>query len=116
MAFTTKTTIGGEAINIIQLGDKWYAKIHYQPFEKYIVVCGIKFKTVNGDKISNITIYNPYRAISDIIHEFNFLDNDGKDALSKELKENLCRSVFYSHYDCSQLPYFMDIGFSFGYH
>ena len=116
MAFITKTTNGGEAINIIQLGDNWYAKINYQPFEKYIIVCGIKFKTGDNDLVTDITIYNPYDSISYIIHEFVFLDKEGKDTLSKELKENLYRSVYYSQYESTQLPYFMDIGFSFGYH
>jgi hypothetical protein len=116
MTFVTKTISGGDAINIIQLEDKWYAKINYQPFDKYIIVCGIKFKTNKNDFVTDITIYNPYGSISDIIHEFVFLDKEGKDTLSKELKENLYRSVYYSQYESAQLPYFNDIGFSFGYH
>ena len=116
MAFTTKKQLSGNSIEITQLGDKYYAKINYQPFDKYIVVCGIQFKTVDDDTISDITIYNPYGRIPDIINEFNFLDKHGNDTLSHELKENLCRSVFYSQYETTEEPYFMNMGFSFGYH
>ena len=116
MAFVTKKLLSGSSIEIAQLGDKYYAKITYQPFNKYMVVCGIKFKTDKNDFITDITIYNPYGGISDIIHEFNFFDKEGRDTLSKELKENLSRSVYYSQYESNRLPYYNDIGFSFGYH
>lgn len=118
MTFTPKKTNNGEIINITQLNNKYYAKIEYQPFDNYIVVCGINFNTEKNEDeeiISNITIYNPYGDIPNIINEFNFLDKDGKDTLIVELKENLCRSVFYSQYESSEPPYFMNMGFSFGY-
>ena len=116
MAFVTKKLVNGVSIEITQLADKCYAKIKHQPFDKYIVVCRIKFKSIDEETISDITIYNPSGGIADIINEFNFLDSNGNDTLKNVLKENLCRSVFYNQYESSQLPYFMDIGFTFGYH
>jgi hypothetical protein len=117
MVFNTKKLLSGESIEVTQLGGKYYAKIHYQPFDKYIIVCGINFKTeTDGERIIDITIDNLYGEIPYIIYEFNFLDINGNDTLSKELKENLCRSVYYNQYDKHKLPYFSDIGFSFGYY
>jgi len=116
MAFTKKELLNGESIEITQLADKYYAKIKHQPFDKYIVVCGIKFTSIDEDKISNITIYNPYGGIADIINEFNFLDSDGNDTLRNDLKATLCRQIYYSQYESVQAPYFMNIGFTFGYH
>ena len=115
MAFTTKRTINGNTINITQLGDKYYAKINYQPFNKYIVVCKINFKTIDKETISDITIYNQTGRSPDIINEFNYLDINGNDTLSNALKGNLCRAVFYSQYESTDVPYFMNMWFSFGY-
>ena len=41
---------------------------------------------------------------------------EAKFTQTPELKENLSRSVYYSQYESNRLPYYNDIGFSFGYH
>jgi hypothetical protein len=116
MVFITKKLISDKTIEVTQLNDNFYAKINYQPFDKYIVVCKIKFNTIDDETISDITIYNPTGKKPDIINEFNFFDKDGNDTLSNGLKENLYRSIFYSQYESSEVPYFMNIGFSFDYY
>lgn len=113
MTFITMQLSNGDSIEVVQLFDKYYAKIHHQPFDKYIIVCKINFARNDEDNVCNITIYNPYDDLSDIIYEFNFLDIDGKDTLSNILKENLCRSVFYSQFGSDCVPYYKNMGFDF---
>lgn len=115
MVFATKK-LNGVPVEVTQIANEYYAKIKYQPFDKYIIVCQIKFKSIDEENISDITIYNPYDEDAFIINEFDFLDSDGNNTLMHELKDILIRQVFYSLCDSSQETYYMNIGFKFGYH
>lgn len=113
MAFTTKKTIDGETIELIQLRGFNYAKIRCQPFDKYIVVCRIIFTNVDENTIKDIVIIEPSGEPENVISEFDYLDHNGEDKLNNPLKENLCRSVYYSRFQSKSVPYYEDIGFKF---
>jgi hypothetical protein len=115
MAFVTKKTINNESIEIIQLRGFNYAKIHHQPFDKYIVVCRIGFTNVDEHTIKDIVIFEPSGEPENIISEFDYLNINGEDKLHNPLKENLCRSVYYSRFQSKSIPYYQDIGFHFKY-
>jgi hypothetical protein len=117
MAFVTKKTINDETIEIIQLDGFNYAKINYQPFENIIVVCRIWFTNVDENIIKDIVIVEPSGEPKNIISEFNYLDINGEDRLNNPLKENLCRSIYYSTFQSNpkSVPYYENIGFQFNY-
>lgn len=113
MAFVTKKTLNGEQIEIVLLHGFHYAKINYQPFDKYIVVCRIHFTNVDENTIKDVLICEPSGDPENIIGEFNYLDINGEDKLNNPLKENLCRCVYYSRFQSKIVPYYEDIGFKF---
>jgi hypothetical protein len=117
MHFIRKQTIHGENIDLVQMRGSYYAKINHQPFDSYIVVCRIHFTEVDETIIKDIRIYLPNGDPIDIYSEFDYLDANGEDTLNNALKENLCRSIYYSHFQSKtkNVYYYEDIGFSFTY-
>ncbi len=115
MQFIRKQTINGENIDLVKLRGLYYAKINHQPFNSYIVVCRIHFTEVNDNVIKDIKILLPNGDPIDIYSEFDYLDLNGEDTLTNALKENLCRSIYYSRFQSKQVYYYEDIGFSFTY-
>ncbi len=113
MAFITKCTLKGEQIEIIELRGCHYAKIKHQPFDKYIIVCRIHFTEVDENTIEDIRIIETTGDPENIISEFDYLDINGENKLNNPLKENLCRSVYYSRFQSKSVPYYQDIGFEF---
>ena len=113
MVFVTKKTLNGEQIEIVGLRGYHYAKINHQPFDKYIVVCRIHFTEVDENTIKDIRIIETSGDSENIISEFDYLDINGEDKLNNPLKENLCRSVYYSRFQSKYVPYYEDIGFEF---
>ena len=115
MTFFLKQTTDGKAIEITQIGDLYYAKINHQPSDKYIIVCKIQFKNVDENTISDIKIYNPFGRIVYIINEFDYLDKDGNDTLTREEKISISTYLYSSQYDTISPCYWNNVGFCFGY-